>query len=81
MWNWSMSSGYEMWKATKGAPPKSALIFMSNDAVGLVVQKQLPEHATKDAEATSEDERLPFVLCHYTVFNVEQCDGLTLPEN
>ena len=34
-----------MWKATKGSPPKSALIFMSNDAVGLVVQKQLPEHA------------------------------------
>jgi branched-chain amino acid transport system substrate-binding protein len=45
VWNWSMTSAYEMWKATKGAPPKSALIFMSNDAVGLVVQKQLPEHA------------------------------------
>ena len=40
VWNWSMSSGYEMWKASKGSPPKSALIFMSNDAVGLVVQKQ-----------------------------------------
>ena len=45
VWNWSMSSGYDMWKAAKGSPPKSALIFMSNDAVGLVVQKQLPEHA------------------------------------
>jgi branched-chain amino acid transport system substrate-binding protein len=45
VWNWSMSSGYEMWKASKGSAPKSALIFMSNDAVGLVVQKQLPEHA------------------------------------
>src|SRR5215831_844245 len=45
VWNWSMTSGYEMWTATKGSPPKSALIFMSNDAVGLVVQKQLPEHA------------------------------------
>jgi branched-chain amino acid transport system substrate-binding protein len=45
VWNWSMSSGYEMWKAAKGSAPKSALIFMSNDAVGLVVQKQLPEHA------------------------------------
>jgi branched-chain amino acid transport system substrate-binding protein len=45
VWNWSMTSGYEMWKATKGAAPKSALIFMSNDAVGLVVQKALPEHA------------------------------------
>lgn len=45
VWNWSMSSAYEMWKAVKGAPPKSALIFMSNDAVGLIVQKALPEHA------------------------------------
>jgi branched-chain amino acid transport system substrate-binding protein len=45
VWNFSMTSGYEMWKATKGAPPKTAMIFMSNDAVGLVVQKQLPEHA------------------------------------
>ena len=32
-------------EGAKGRPPKSALIFMSNDAVGLVVQKQLPEHA------------------------------------
>ena len=45
IWNWSMTSAYDMWKASKGSPPKSALIFMSNDAVGLVVQKQLPEHA------------------------------------
>ena len=45
VWNWSMTSGYEMWKSLKGAPPKSALIFMSNDAVGLIVQKALPEHA------------------------------------
>src|SRR5262245_50738666 len=45
IWNWSMTSAYDLWKASKGSPPKSALIFMSNDAVGLVVQKQLPEHA------------------------------------
>src|SRR5262249_42677342 len=45
IWNWSMTSAYELWKASKGSPPKSTLIFMSNDAVGLVVQKQLPEHA------------------------------------
>ena len=45
IWNWSMTSAYDLWKASKGDPPKSALIFMSNDAVGLVVQKQLPEHA------------------------------------
>ena len=47
VWNWSMESVYEMWKSARGAAPKSALIFMSNDAVGLVVQKQLPEEAKK----------------------------------
>jgi antirestriction protein ArdC len=26
------------------------------------------------------DDSAPFVLCYYTVFNVEQCDGLTLPQ-
>ncbi|HVG51313.1 MAG TPA: ABC transporter substrate-binding protein [Xanthobacteraceae bacterium] len=45
IWNWSMTNAYELWKTTKGSPPKSALIFQSNDAVGLVVQKMLPEHA------------------------------------
>ncbi|MFL6796913.1 MAG: ABC transporter substrate-binding protein [Xanthobacteraceae bacterium] len=45
IWNWSMTRAHEMWSAVKGSPPKTAAIFMSNDAVGLVVQKQLPEHA------------------------------------
>jgi branched-chain amino acid transport system substrate-binding protein len=45
IWNWSMSSAVELWKAAKGAAPKSAGIFMSNDGVGLAVQKSLPEHA------------------------------------
>ena len=46
----------------------------------IVFYKQHPECTKKDEECTGEDERVPFVLCHYTVFNVEQCDGLTLPE-
>lgn len=45
IWNFAMSSAVELWKATKGAAPKSTGIFMSNDAVGLVVQKELPTHA------------------------------------
>ncbi len=45
IWNWSMTTAHEMWTAVKGTPPKTAAIFMSNDAVGLVVQKQLPDHA------------------------------------
>jgi antirestriction protein ArdC len=46
----------------------------------IICYKQLPEHAKKDENTTGEDERVPFVLCHYTVFNVEQCDDLTLPQ-
>ena len=42
IWNWSMTSAYDLWKASKGGPPKSALIFMSNDAVGFVVQNSSP---------------------------------------
>jgi branched-chain amino acid transport system substrate-binding protein len=47
IWNYGMDTVYEMFKATKGAPPKSCIIVMSNDAVGLVVQKKLPEEAKK----------------------------------
>ncbi len=47
VWNWCMDNVYDMWKVSKGAAPKSALIFMSNDAVGLVVQKQLPVEAQR----------------------------------
>ncbi len=45
----------------------------------IVFYKQLPDDKKADENKT-EDERAPFLLCHYTVFNVEQCDGLTLPE-
>src|SRR5471030_225713 len=45
IWNSSLSSAVELWTATKGSPPKSVGIFMSNDAVGLQVQKELPAHS------------------------------------
>ena len=47
MWNTIDKAGVEMFKAIKGAPPKSAGIFMSNDGVGLVVQKELPKEAER----------------------------------
>jgi len=46
-WNYSMQTGVEMFKEMTGKPPKSAGIFMSNDGVGLVVQKELPKEAQK----------------------------------
>ena len=44
----------------------------------IVFYKQLPIRGRTANE--EEKEHAPFVLCYYTVFNVEQCDGLTLPE-
>lgn len=45
IWNWSLASAVELWKSMKGSAPKSVGIFMSNDGVGLAVQKALPEYA------------------------------------
>ena len=47
VWNMAMDGIVEMYKATTGAPPKNCAIFMSNDAVGLSVQKQLPLEAKR----------------------------------
>jgi antirestriction protein ArdC len=47
----------------------------------IVFYKQLIDREKKDDEQTGEeDRRAPFVLTYHTVFNVEQCDGLTPPE-
>jgi antirestriction protein ArdC len=46
----------------------------------IVFYKQLAGDATEDNDAIEQEGRRPFVLQHHTVFNVEQCDGLTLPE-
>jgi branched-chain amino acid transport system substrate-binding protein len=47
VWNMAMDGMVEMYKASTGAPPKNCAIFQSNDAVGLVVQKQLPLEAQR----------------------------------
>jgi branched-chain amino acid transport system substrate-binding protein len=47
VWNMAMDGIVEMYRATTGAPPKNCAIFMSNDAVGLGVQKQLPLEAKR----------------------------------
>jgi antirestriction protein ArdC len=77
---WSSEFSSPFWITFKQAQALKGSVRKGEHGTPIVFYKQLPEHATKDEEATSEDERVPFVLCHYTVFNVEQCDGLTLPE-
>ncbi len=68
------------WLTFKQAQALNGIVRKGEHGTPIVFCKQLPEHATKEEEAPGEDECIPFLLCHYTVFNVEQCDGLALPE-
>jgi antirestriction protein ArdC len=77
---WSSEYGSPFWLTFKQAQAMKGSVRKGEHGTQIIFYKQLAEYATKDEEGTGEDERVPFVLCHYTVFNVEQCDGLTLPE-
>ena len=77
---WSSEYSSPFWLTFKQAQTLKGSVRKGEHGTPIVFYKQLPEHAKKDEKAPGEDERVPFVLCHYTVFNVEQCDGLTLPE-
>jgi antirestriction protein ArdC len=76
---WSSEYNSPFWLTFRQAQALKGSVRKGEHGTPIVFYKQLPEHVTKDEETTSEDERAPFVLCHYAVFNVEQCDGLTLP--
>ena len=76
---WSSDFSSPFWLTFKQAQELKGNVRKGERGTPIVFFKQLP-HAAKDDTATDEDGRTPFVLCHYTVFNVEQCDGLTLPE-
>jgi antirestriction protein ArdC len=77
---WSSEYSSPFWLTFKQAQALKGSVRKGEHGTPIVFYKQLPEYAKKDEDSTGEDERVPFVLCHYTVFNVEQCDGLTLPE-
>jgi antirestriction protein ArdC len=77
---WSSEYSSPFWLTFKQAQALKGSVRKGEHGTPIVFYKRLSEHAKKDEDPTGEDERVPFVLCHYTVFNVEQCDGLTLPE-
>jgi antirestriction protein ArdC len=76
---WSSDYSSPFWLTFKQAQELGGHVRKGETGTPIVFFKQLP-HAEKDTTSTDEDERTPFVFCRYTVFNVEQCDGLTLPE-
>jgi antirestriction protein ArdC len=77
---WSSEYSSPFWLTFKQAQTLKGTVRKGEHGTQIIFYKQLPDHAEKDGEGTGEGERVPFVLCHYTVFNVEQCDGLMLPE-
>jgi antirestriction protein ArdC len=78
---WSGEYSSPFWLTFKQAQELKGHVRKGQVGTPVVFYKQLPEDKKKRAaKDEDEDERTPFLLCHYTVFNVEQCDGLTLPE-
>jgi antirestriction protein ArdC len=77
---WSSEYSSPFWLTFRQAQALKGSIRKGEHGTPIVFYKQLPEYAKKDDDSTAEDERVPFLLCDYTVFSVEQCDGLTPPE-
>jgi len=77
---WSSDYSSRFWLTFKQAQELKGHVRKGEVGTPIVFYKQLPEDKKKQAAKDGdEDERAPFLLCHYTVFNVEQCNGLTLP--
>lgn len=77
---WSSDFSSPFWVTFKQAQELKGNVRKGERGTPIVFYKQLPERAKQEGERTEEDDRAPFILCHYTVFNVEQCEGLILPE-
>jgi antirestriction protein ArdC len=77
---WSSPFPSPFWLTFKQAQELKGAVRKGEKGTQIVFYKQL--HNRKSDEKTTDEEkaRAPFVLCYYTVFNVEQCDGLTLPQ-
>jgi antirestriction protein ArdC len=78
---WSCSYGSPFWLTFNQAKELSGSVRKGEKGTQIVFYKQLRDGQKTDDERTAEVERrAPFVLTYHTVFNVEQCDGLTLPQ-
>ena len=82
---WSTPYSAPFWLTFKQAQELGGTVRKGEKGTQIVFYKQLHGKA-KETEAQPEEttdekgNRSPFVLTYYTVFNVEQCDGLKLPE-
>ena len=77
---WSSPYNSPFWLTFKQAQELKGTVRMGEKGTQIVFYKQLCDPRKEDESTREEDDRAPFVLCYYTVFNVEQCDGLALPQ-
>ena len=83
LWGTRFSSPF--WLTFKQALELGGNVRKGEKGAQIVFYKQLQTRKVKTCEApvikdgSQEDDRAPFILSYYTVFNVEQCDGLTIP--
>ncbi len=68
------------WLTFKQAQELKGTVRKGEKGTQIVFYKQLRDRNKEDESTREADDRAPFVLCYYAVFNVEQCDGLTLPQ-
>ena len=78
---WSSCYSSPFWISFNQARELNGSVRKGEKGTQIVFYKQLRSRTTKDDNsAKDEDRRPPFVLTYHTVFNVEQCDGLTVPQ-
>ena len=68
------------WLTFKRALELKGVVRKGEKGTQIVFYKQLRDRRKNENAKDEEKKRAPFVLCYYTVFNVEQCDGLILPQ-
>ena len=82
---WGTSFCSPFWLTFKQALELGGIVRKGEKGAQIVFYKQLRSRKVKTDDApttkdgSKEDDRAPFILTYYTVFNVEQCDGLTIP--
>ena len=84
---WSTPYSAPFWLTYKQAQELGGTVRKGEKGTAIVFYKQFSGKKDGTEEAAEQPEgqdnskgRSPFMLTSYTVFNVEQCDGLKLPE-
>ncbi len=84
---WSTPYSAPFWLTYKQAQELGGIVRKGEKGTAIVFYKQFngkkdgtDQTAEQPEEQSNSKGRSPFMLTSYTVFNVEQCDGLKLPE-